>query len=923
MALRHLTVKERIQLHLFDYGRFSEDYEAPVEVTQESIASAVGIRVPHVLQYLRPLIEEGLAEGRTSHVRRRPRRRKVYFLTPAGRSRTASLRKELLDGPVAFRTAGGPIKEVPLAKLFQEDRRGATLLELLEELETLGAIAEASGEAPKVRVDQTQEAPAVGRFFGREAELDAVLRAVQSHRMVVVTGMAGIGKTTLASKVCEALRGKRHLYWRTMRPWDSSLELAYRLAIFLRALGRTELHATVAGPGPKNLSQIEDRLARDLAGTDALIVLDDVHSTSPDAQTFCAILLRALGQAPGASALLLSRVVPTFYSRRDVSVEGSIVEIALRGLDRESSLALLRNAGLRDPLLGSLADACEGVPLFLVLLASAKDRGHPLEIRRTVEAYISEEIDRTLDDSERGCLEAASFCNVPVPIDVLLVEPGVRTKTVIGLERKGLLTTVGSDRRVVHETLRDYFRQGLSDERRDALIGSVVPKLLDAARDAETRGRLSDAIAYVGNAVFVESDRERRTLCLRKLADLRRSIGDLPAAIESYRTALGEIDQPVDRARLLERIAACLQALGHFDDAESAIEEGLRPLPSQPSLEAAWLSYRRADVAMSREDYDRASGEVERLIGWMAGLPKDYELWASLANLRGFIHMDDPRRQDYALANRDFQEALRAWEAVGNPQGISLACNNLGLASIHLGRPDEGLAYLDRGASLAEAIGDLPVRLKALFVKAWYLSECRGQYDAAEKLYGETYRLAKETHQREKMIAHYVHLADLYRRQGGHAEARESLEYYLSQAGFMINEETRIRYLSLMVRLCILCDDIEAAELHAQEAERIHRGTPSAITSYFAEWTRGSLRGARGRRSEAAAAFRRAFDQASATHDGEFLLEYGRFMAAGGQTAEARDLLGQARDAFRMESVEPMAREAEQALRSLGGPDGR
>ena len=918
MVIRRLTVKERIQLHLFDYSRFSDDYEAPIEVTQESIASAVGIRLPHVLQYLRPLIEEGLAEGRTSHVRRRPRRRKVYFLTPTGRLRTASLRRELLDVPVPFRTGGGPIKEIPLGTLFQEDRRGATLLELLEELETVGTVAEAPGEAPTDRVDQTQEAPAVGRFFGREAELDAVLRAVQSHRMVVVTGMAGIGKTTLASKVCEAVRGKRHLYWRTMRPWDSSLELAYRLAIFLRALGRKELHATVAGPGPKDLSQIEDRLARDLAGTDALIVLDDVHCASPDAQTFCAILLRALGQAPGVSGLLMSRVVPTFYNRRDVSVEGSIVEIPLRGLDRESSMALLRNAGLRDPLLGSLADACEGVPLFLVLLASAKDRGHPLEIRRTVEAYVSEEIDRSLDDSERGCLEAASFCNVPVPIEVLLVEPGVRTRTVIGLERKGLLTPVGSDRCVVHETLRDYFRQGLSNERRDALIGAVVPKLLDAAHDAETQGRLSDAIAYVGNAVFVENDHQRRTRCLRKLADLRRSIGDLPAAIESYRMALGAIDDPIERARLLERVAACLQALGQFEGAESAIEEGLRRLPPEPSLEAAWLSYRRADVAMSREDYDKAFGEVERLLGWMAGLPKDYELWGSLANLRGFIHMDDPRRQDYALANREFEEALRAWEAVGNPQGISLAYNHLGLASIHLGRPDEGLAYLDRGASIAEGIGDLPTKLKALFVKAWYLSECQGQYEAAEKLYRDTYRLAKETHQREKVIAHYVHLADLYRRQGRHEEARESLEYYLSQAGFMINEETRIRYVTVLVRLCVLCDDLESAELHAEEAEGIHRQTPSTITNYFAAWTRGTLQGARGQRTEAASAFRHAFDQSSAIHDGEFLLEYGRFMAAGGKTAEAKDLLGQARDAFRKESIEPMAREAEQALRFLG-----
>src|SRR3989304_2581131 len=48
VPIRRLTVKERIQLHLIDCSRFSEDYEAPAEVTQEGIARAVGIRADRV-----------------------------------------------------------------------------------------------------------------------------------------------------------------------------------------------------------------------------------------------------------------------------------------------------------------------------------------------------------------------------------------------------------------------------------------------------------------------------------------------------------------------------------------------------------------------------------------------------------------------------------------------------------------------------------------------------------------------------------------------------------------------------------------------------------------------------------------------------------------------------------------------------------
>ena len=50
--MRALTVKERIQLHLFDYSRFADSYQAPPDVTQQAIARAVGIRVHHVNQYV-------------------------------------------------------------------------------------------------------------------------------------------------------------------------------------------------------------------------------------------------------------------------------------------------------------------------------------------------------------------------------------------------------------------------------------------------------------------------------------------------------------------------------------------------------------------------------------------------------------------------------------------------------------------------------------------------------------------------------------------------------------------------------------------------------------------------------------------------------------------------------------------------------
>src|SRR3990172_4410916 len=205
VTIRSLTVKEKILLHLFDYNRFAEGYEAPPEVTQEAIAQAVGIRVHHVNQYVKPLISESFVEERTSHVRGRARRRKVYFLTPSGRGHVAALRGVLLEESVPLQRAVGEGVLTPLARIYQEERRGSSLLELLQELAASGAIAETSEVRAPGTIEFTQEAVRPERFYGRRAEIDGVLRAVAETPMVVVTGMAGIGKTALGAMVCEEL----------------------------------------------------------------------------------------------------------------------------------------------------------------------------------------------------------------------------------------------------------------------------------------------------------------------------------------------------------------------------------------------------------------------------------------------------------------------------------------------------------------------------------------------------------------------------------------------------------------------------------------------------------------------------------------------------------------------------------------------
>lgn len=916
MDLRSLTVKERILLHLFDYQRFSDAYDVPSEVTQDGIASDVAIRVHHVAQYVKPLIAEGRVEERTAHILKSARQRKAYFLTSAGRGAAAQLRDALLKEDVPFRGTDGRVEHVPLARVYQEERRGTRLLPLLGEIQERGYIVDAAGPPAGDTVDFIREAPIVERFFGRREELDGISAAMDRASAVVITGMAGMGKTTLAAKILEAQRGKRSAFWRQIRPWDSGMDLAVRFAAFLAAIGRRGLHGYLAGPQAKEWSRIEDLMAADVRGLAALAVFDDLQHAAPEAVRFLEILLGAVKRAAGPKVLLLSRAVPSFYDRRDVEAEGAVIEFALKGLDVDSGRKLLEDRGVPARSSGGLARACGGVPLFLKLVPRAREPD-AVEVERTLEGFLLEELEPSLDPVERECLEVASLYEIPVPADGLLFEERTRRQTLASLTRKGLLDRVGSESYTAHEFLRTYFRNSLSEDRRAKLATRVVSWLSHRAEAVARRGQPSEAIAFLGNAIQIDVEPVGRRIHLEELGDLRRLTGDTAAAVDAYRSARNLADIPPVQAMLAQKIAGLLLTQGHLEEAEAEIEGGLRVLtPAATSLEADWLFLRRAQLAHHRRDHRRALEHLLPMASWKPGPTVEPALRAEVANLRGLIHMESSEHRDLVLARAEFQEAAEAFEAARDLRGLCRAYNNLGWVAQTTGQRDAAIAYLDKSEVVARSAGDIPGLHTALQTKAWALSEMYGDYERAETLYTAAYHIAKSTQQVEKYKWLLWHFAQLYRRQGRYVEAREALEYFARGAAELLDPESRVLYaLNPLVRISVLCGDISAAGRYFEEAQLLAGETPSGTVAHFLAWAHGTLEAAREKPKEALREFLRASELATeASHPGEFCLEYGRFLATIGRHEEAREQLLRADSSLAKLGLEPLRQQAVRAL---------
>ena len=87
-----LTVGERIILHLGQYSKFLDSYDAPLDVSQDGIASALRISRAHAAIELKKLKESDEVIEKLVHIKKGKTKRKVYFLTPAGEERASKVR---------------------------------------------------------------------------------------------------------------------------------------------------------------------------------------------------------------------------------------------------------------------------------------------------------------------------------------------------------------------------------------------------------------------------------------------------------------------------------------------------------------------------------------------------------------------------------------------------------------------------------------------------------------------------------------------------------------------------------------------------------------------------------------------------------------------------------------------------------------
>ncbi|GIE92729.1 AfsR/SARP family transcriptional regulator [Paractinoplanes rishiriensis] len=619
-----------------------------------------------------------------------------------------------------------------------------------------------------------QALPLPSPFVPRPAEFDAATAGLATGPAVVLHGLAGAGKSALATAIAHARRPDfpDGCLYANLNGADARLPPATPrdvIARFLRALA-------VPGPVPADLDEAAAALRSHLAGRRILLVLDNAGSAEQ---------VRPLLPADPSCAVVVT-------SRRTLATLDA-AHVAVGKLpDAEALVLMTRLLGeeraATDPdALRRLVRACGHLPLALRIAASRLISRPDWRLRELADRLESEH--RRLDELQADDLDVrAGFL---VSHAALAAEPAAATAVLLfrrlgqvdaadvtaaaaaalldrdehtaeraadRLCRDHLLERSGPDRYRCHDLLRIFAREQAAlspGDDRDGAVRRLLlwysGVLLGANRVLypgryQTPERAAATFAHRDDALrWLEAERDNI------IAMLRHAGGEARPLVLALAIDLGPFLNSWGHWPVLSEVAALALRLAEElgDDRARADAYG--------QLGSARL--RAGDEAGGGECFARAL-ELYRALGDRTGECR------SLNNL-AIYHR---RLGDYGTAVAHLHEVIEVRRQIGDRRGEATALDNLGLIYQSMGHYPEAIAAHEEGRRLVQRLGD--PSLEALIVlnlgETVRLAARPG--DAADLL-REATKLARETGNRAAAAEALTSLAKVLAGQGLDREA--------------------------------------------------------------------------------------------------------------------------------------------------------
>jgi ATP/maltotriose-dependent transcriptional regulator MalT len=669
---RILTTKEKIQLYLLENRSSDDDHEAPADITQTGISEGIGILPSHFRQYVKPLIEDDLISERTSRIRGGKRKRKVYSLEKDGLSSATRLKDSLLSEEIRYFDLDGRISEGKISEIV-DSAGSVSLVQLVDELERSEVLdptllRRRATKREKRIVDYSRTSPIPERFCGREVEKKAILTGIERGRVIVIQGIAGIGKTALASKVCSEVKKKSSVFWYEFRKWHSLWGLLNELSRFLEAMGTRNLSKYLRAQQEMDMNNVRSALRDDLDTVRAVLFFDDFQKANDETVDFFRQLLPVFKEKRELAVVLMTREIVPFYARKEVEVDHAVEEIQVLGLDKMSSKDLLGSDLDEFGMFDEIYTATQGHPLFLELIASVPTIG-PEPRLRYVDQFIEEEIYSELEPKEKQMMKIASVYENPVQISRLLFDETMGIETYLALKKRMLVMTLEDGRVKVHEMIRKPFlsmltpqekdryhswaSEGLLKEEDEILQIEGIHHLLVSGDHSLAAGYLRDIGENLIKSGFSDEMLElimefdpktlhadEKAVLTEREGDILRMKGHLDDAMVKYeesRDYHGEVGENEGAARCGRKIGSILRSIGEFEEGLKTYLKALSTIgKDSETMEAARILGGIGSIMARKGKFEKAVGYLMKDLE-IARKESDEEEIAHVLNQLGYV----------------------------------------------------------------------------------------------------------------------------------------------------------------------------------------------------------------------------------------------------------------------------------------------
>ncbi|GAA2827782.1 XRE family transcriptional regulator [Kribbella solani] len=581
--------------------------------------------------------------------------------------------------------------------------------------------------------------PATRDFTGRAAQIDAILSVLRvpagvgstSVGLVTVSGMGGIGKTTLAVQAAHKLAdsypdGHLYLNLRGYGP-GAPMTTADAQRHLLRSLG------SAVASIPDDIEEAAALLRSQLAGRRVLVLLDNAGDVAqvlpllPGSAGSAAIITSrdSLVNLPGARHILLDALSES----ESVELLSGVVGPARVAAEPDAARTLAAYSGRLPLAIRLVGGRLASRPAWPIqhLVDALEDEASRLDglgsdetsVRASIASSLRflETSDRELDRQAAGALPLLAVpdgSDLIVDVTAALLEIPVRRAGVI-LERLvdlNLLESVAPERYRFHDLIRAFSRE---------LAEQTIPR---AERERALERVLRFYIAAGWACQALTHPASPRLKLASPPATAKPSFTDSASAMRWFD---GEHRNLMDRAA-------------------QALDTSLRLTALLPELALAMFGYhepRRRWLEMHELGRD-AVVRAEQL-----GLPE------TAAWLQHDAAIPEVENGDLEAAVPLLSRALSMFEAQQDLSGQSRCCSSLTYVLSQLGRLDEALAFGNRSLQLGHELGDTTLEGVA-YIAVGSLYNQVGDHQRADRAFDRGIRLGEESGDQRSLFKRLV-----------------------------------------------------------------------------------------------------------------------------------------------------------------------